>query len=132
MKKIIIFGLALILISCNKQEKVEPTVDSLIDSALNIDDSTTKHINLINLELEKSNILEKNIKNNIVNVTELKKQNITLKTELKATKDSILELKKELIEVKNKLPKKKNFIQKLLNIVPDSIEVITYDTVVVN
>lgn len=129
MKKYLIFICFGIIISCTPENKVtEQTVPA--PEASSIVDSTYLHIEAINEQLVKSDELEHNIKKNINVVNVLKHQNIELKKELVATKDSILTLKKELIEVKSKLPKKKNFIQKLLNITPDSIETIKIDTII--
>ena len=92
-------------------------------------DSVALHIEAITEQLEKSDMLEHNIKKNIHVATTLKQQNAELKKELIATKDSIHALKRELVEVKSKLPKKKNLIEKLLNMSPDSIEVSKIDTI---
>jgi len=127
MRKLII-GICLgLIVSCTPE--VKPTEEiAPAESSVTVD-SVALHIEAITEQLEKSDVLEHNIKKNINVATTLKQQNDKLKKELVATKDSIHALKRELIEVKSKLPKKKNLIQKLLNIAPDSIEVTTVDTI---
>ena len=126
MRKLII-GICLgLIVSCTPEVKTEEVAPA--ESSVTVD-SVALHIEAITEQLEKSDMLEHNIKKNINVATTLKQQNDKLKKELVATKDSIHALKRELVEVKSKLPKKKNLIQKLLNIAPDSIEVTTVDTI---
>lgn len=124
MKRLIFTFTLLALVSCSKtdeQLKVTESQEIIVDSV-------SQHIERLNQQLEKSNSLEHNIKENIAINTKLTKKNAELKKELAIAKDSMVSLKKELVEVRSKLPKKKNFIQKIFNIAPDSVEVIQVDT----
>ena len=124
MKRLIFTFVLLTLVSCSKTD--EPV--KVTESQEIIVDSVSQHIERLNQQLEKSNSLEHNIKENIIINTKLTKKNAELKKELAIAKDSMVSLKKELVEVRSKLPKKKNFIQKIFNIAPDSVEVIQVDT----
>lgn len=124
MKRLIFTFVLLTLVSCSKTD--EPV--KVTESQEIIVDSVSQHIERLNQQLEKSNSLEHNIKENIIINTKLTKKNAELKKELAIAKDSMVSLKKELVEVRSKLPKKKNFIQKIFNISPDSVEVIQVDT----
>ena len=124
-----LLAIAVLCMACGTTDTIEATESAPVSIANDSIDSTQLHIERTIAALEKSEVLESNIKENITITRTLKHQNDVLKKELKLTQDSIVSLRKELVEVKTKQPKKKNLLQKILNIVPDSVEVITYDSV---
>lgn len=127
MKNYTLLLFLFILGSCSSDTKLVEEIAPAVTSG--VIDSVAIHIDAITEQLERSDILEQNIKSSIKSSTTLKEQNTQLKKELLATRDSIYTLKRELVEIKSKLPKKKNLIQKLFNITPDSIDIITIDTI---
>jgi peptidoglycan hydrolase CwlO-like protein len=121
MKKLI-FILPFILFSCSKsvETKMEVFEDSMVVES-SLSDSLTV-LNKAEAALQHTEGLEYQIKETYKSKETLLKENKQLKAEIKSIKDS-------LVEVKKRLPKKKNFLQKVFNIKPDTIEVITIDTI---
>jgi len=121
MKKLI-FILPIILLACSKpvETKMEIFEDSMAVESSLLDSLTV--LEKAEAALQHTEGLEYQIKETYKSKETLLKENKQLKAEIKLMKDS-------LVEVKKKLPKKKNFIQKVFNIVPDSVEVITIDTI---
>ena len=122
MKKLIII-LPLILFSCSKP--IESKMEIIEDSMPATESSPVKETDVLEqaeVALQHTEGLEYLIKETYKSKETLLKENKKLKAEIKLIKDS-------LVEVKKKLPKKKNFIQKVFNIVPDSVEVVTIDTI---
>ena len=85
-------------------------------------------IHKIEEQLEKTVVLEKNVKTTITKGRKLRKENRKLKKTIKKTNKSMDSLKKEIEVMKKMMPGKKNFFQKVLNIDVDSVEVV--DTIV--
>lgn len=116
MKKIILI-IPITFFACTKEPvKIN---ESFVDSTLTIDNVTV--LDKAEAALQHTEGLEHEIKKTYKTKETLLKENKQLKQEIKSIKDS-------LVKVVNKLPKKKNLIQKVFNIAPDSVEVITIDT----
>ena len=131
MKKILPL---IILLGCSspKEECIDcfiNPVDSItishMDSLIMENDSL---IHKIEEQLEKTVVLEKNVKTTIIKGKKLKKENKKLKKTIKKTNESMDSLKKEIEVMKKMMPGKKNFLQKVLNIDVDSVEVV--DTII--
>ena len=117
MKKLILI-IPFIILSCSNP--TEPKMEKFEDSTLIAD--TDSVLNKVEDALQHTEGLEKEIEETYETKETLLKENKQLKKEIKSMKDS-------LVEIKSKLPKKKNFIQKVFNIAPDSVEVVTIDTI---
>lgn len=117
MKKLILI-IPITFFACSNNP-VE-TNESFIDSTVSLD--TANVIEKAEVALQHTEGLEHKIKKTYITKEALLKENQILKQEIKIVKDS-------LVRVVNKIPKKKNLIQKVFNITPDSVEVITIDTI---
>lgn len=116
MRKIILL-LPILLIACS-DKPVVPKIP-LKDTVITLDSFSS--IKKVEAALEHTSGLEHEIKKTYKTKEALLKENQILKQEIRIVKDS-------LVRVVNKLPKKKNLIQRVFNIAPDSIEVVTVDT----
>lgn len=121
MKKLI-FIIPIIILACSKpvETKMEISNDSMAVESSSSDSLTV--LEQAEAALQHTEGLEYQIKETYKSKETLLKENKQLKAEIKSMKDS-------LVEVKKRLPKKKNFIQKVFNIKPDTIEVVTIDTI---
>ena len=119
MKKLILI-IPFILFSCSKPTEMK--MEILKDSSISISDENQILLDKMEHALEETEGLEVEIGETYKTKETLIKENKILKKEIKSMKDS-------LVEIKTKLPKKQNFIQKVFNITPDTIEIITLDTI---
>lgn len=117
MKKLILV-IPLIFFTCSKPK--ESKMEIFTDSTSGIDSITV--LDKVETALQHTEGLEEEIEETYKTKETLLKENKQLKKEIKTMKDS-------LVEMKSKLPKKQNFFQKVFNIVPDSVEVVTIDTI---
>lgn len=117
MKKLILI-LPLILFSCTQ----EKSYHSKNLTPVSLDTLEMSIVEKTEMMLQKTEGLEDEIRSTYSTKESLLRENRQLRIEIKTMKDS-------LVEVISKLPKKQNFIQKVFNIEPDSIEIITIDTI---
>ena len=117
MKKLILV-IPFVFFTCS--EPRESKIEIFTDSSLGTDSISV--LDKAEAALQHTEGLEEEIQETYKTKETLLKENKQLKKEIKTMKDS-------LVEMKNKLPKKQNFFQKVFNIVPDSVEVITIDTI---
>lgn len=120
MKKLILLSVFFIACSKSTETKMEIFNDSM--PATESSSPNTTALEQAEVALQHTEGLEYQIKETYKSKETLLKENKQLKAEIKSMKDS-------LVEVKKRLPKKKNFIQKVFNIKPDTIEVVTLDTI---
>ena len=131
MKKIL--PLILLLGCSSPKEECIDCIDNPVDSTIvtHMDSLIMENDSLIHKiqeQLEKTVVLEKNVKTTITKGRKLRKENRKLKKRIKKTNKSMDSLKKEIEVMKKMMPGKKNFFQKVLNIDVDSIEVV--DTII--
>jgi seryl-tRNA synthetase len=119
MKKLILIPVLFLACSENSVETKESYIDSVLISYPDSISVLEKTENI----LHETEGLEEEIKETYKNKETLIKENKSLKTELKVTKDSLVSKEYQLKEIVKKMPKKKNIIEKVFNLGPDSVEI---------